>query len=237
MKIAVVDDNVEDRMLLASSIRKVSRELNCETELSIHCLGENFLEDEDLSLLDAVFLDIYMGMKNGMEVAKTLRERAYKGFIIFCTTTADFALEGYSVNALGYLVKPFAYDAIATQLRHICKRLGENTRSLRVKDGRQWCKVNISDVLYIEKQGNYVQIHTCGRIYSMRMSLGGIEGELSQYNCFVKCDRGILVNLESINEIRDNTILLKNNSSVPISRSSKPVVKDRYFDFVFEKME
>lgn len=237
MKIAVVEDNVEDRTLLVSYIKKFSYELNCEVEVIAHSLGENFLEDEDLSLIDSVFLDIFMGIKNGMDVAKAMRDQGYKGFIIFCTTTADFALEGYSVNAMGYIVKPFTYEAIKTLLVTISKILRENTRYIRVKDGRQWCKINLLDVLYVEKQGNYVRIHTPEKTYSMRMALSEMGEQLFQYNCFVKCDRGIIVNLDNIREIQEYTILLKNNERIPISRSSKPVVNNRYFDFIFEQME
>lgn len=237
MKIAVVDDSVSDRNLLTSYIKNISFELNCEIEISAHSLGENFLEDEDISILDAVFLDIYMGLKNGMEVAKSLRGKGYHGIIVFCTTSADFAIEGYTVNAVGYIVKPLTYEKIAEQLRYIVKNLGANTRFIRLKDGRQWYKVSISDILYVEKQGNYVYAHTFDRTYSIRTTLGQIEEQLFNFNCFVKCDRGIVVNLENVKELEDNTVLLKNNGRVPISRSNKQAVSDRYFDFIFERME
>lgn len=237
MNIAVVDDSQSDRKLLISYIKNISYELNCKTDISAYSLGENFLEDEDISTLDAVFLDIYMGMKNGMEVAKSLREKGYQGIIIFCTTSANFALEGYSVKAVGYIVKPFTYEKIAEQMRDIMQRLGENTCTIRLKEGRQWYKVTISDILYVEKHGNYVYVHTFGRNYSIRMALGQIEELLSRYNCFVKCDRGIVVNLENVKELEGNMVLLKNNDRVTISRSNKSTVSDRYFDFIFEKME
>lgn len=237
MRIAVVDDNSEDRKMLTSYIKEVSYALNCEMEVTNYSLGENFLEDEDLSLLDAVFLDIYMGKKNGMEVAKALRDKGYHGSIIFCTTTADFALEGYSVKAMGYIVKPFSYLKIMELLKDISRVLCENSRSIRVKDGRQWYRVNLSEILYAEKQGNYVYVHAFGKTYSIRMPLAEMEEQLYQYNCFVKCDRGIIVNLENIKELRDHTILLKNEGCIPMSRSNKAVVNDRYFDFIFEKME
>lgn len=237
MKIAIVDDSEVDRKQLISYIKGIACELNFEAEVFAHSLGENFLEDEDLSVIDAVFLDIYMGQKNGLEVAKALRDRGYQGIIIFCTTTPHFALEGYSVKAMNYILKPFSYEKIAQQLKDIHNMLGKSTRAIRVKDGRQWCRINLSDILFIEKQGNYVCVHTFSKTYSVRTALSEMEGQLFPYGCFVKCDRGIIVNMESIQEIQGNTILLKNHSLVPISRSHKSMVSERYFNFIFEKME
>ncbi|MEG0681283.1 MAG: LytTR family DNA-binding domain-containing protein [Eubacterium sp.] len=237
MRVAVVEDCNKDREYLVEYIKRFAYEQNLKTEISEYTLGENFLEDEDLSTLDVVFLDIYLGKKNGMEVAKILREIGYTDLIIFCTTTARYALEGYSVRAMSYIVKPYTYKEIEKNLKEIAKTINEQKLSIRIKDGREWYKIDLSDILYIENHGNYVDIHTSEEVHSTRMTLNEMQGILLPYNCFTRCDRGIIVNLVNIHRITDSIILMNNNEKIPISRRNKGQVKERYLNFIFEEME
>ncbi|MEG0838445.1 MAG: LytTR family DNA-binding domain-containing protein [Hydrogenoanaerobacterium sp.] len=238
MHIAVVDNNTADRENLVSYIKKFSYEKNYEIKITVHSLGENFLEDDDLSTLDVVFLDIYMGIKSGMDVAKILRtEHQYDGIIVFCTTTSDYALEGYKVNAFNYILKPYTYKEIELTLDNIARLRNEKSLSIRIKDGREWRKIKLCDILYIEKQANYIHIHTTGETHTARMTFKEIEQILAPHSRFTKCDRGVIVNLFNVSELKDNIIIMQNGDKVPVSRRNIPFVNEQYLSFIFDEME
>lgn len=237
MKIAVVDDNRTERDFLISNLKKFSMEYNFEIQTTGYSSGESFLEEADFSILDVVFLDIYLGGITGMEIAKRLRTEEYDGMIVFCTLTAEFALEGYEVKAAGYIVKPFSYERITALLLDIAKMLQERSLCIRIKEKRQWYKVNLCDILYAENHANYVFIYTNSKMYSTRMPFREMQSMLLSSPSFAKCDRGIVINLINVREIKNNIVLMKNGDCLPVSRSNISTVKERYFDFVFEKME
>ncbi|MEG0941907.1 MAG: LytTR family DNA-binding domain-containing protein, partial [Oscillospiraceae bacterium] len=237
LKIAVVDDSSADRECLSSYISRFAFEHNYEIDVSLHCLGENFLEDADFSSLDLVFLDIYMGEKTGMDVAKIMRSSGFSGKIVFCTTTAKYALEGYSVGATDYILKPYTYEKIEKLLTDIAKMLNEKVLSILIKDGRQWCKISVCDILYTENHANYVYIYTPSEMHSVRMSFLEMEATLAQYNGFIKCDRGIMVNLHNVREIHGNLISMNNGTIVTISRRNVAQVNEQYLSFIFREME
>lgn len=205
--------------------------------LSCYDSGEDFLEKEDLSLLDVVFLDIYMEERNGIDVARILRDSGYDGFIIFSTSSADHALEGYSVQAYDYILKPYTYDVIANTLDKLSVVRMEEAPSVRIKSGRIWYKIRLHEILYVENHANYVHIYTQNSMYATRMTFKEMKEKLSSYSYFVRCDRGILVNLSNVYEIKDHLILMNNNSILPISRGNASLVNRQYLDFIFEEME
>ncbi|MEG2000804.1 MAG: LytTR family DNA-binding domain-containing protein [Evtepia sp.] len=237
MKIAIVEDEAADRKQLVTYLNRFSYEKSVPMQISTHCMGENFLEDEDPARLDLVILDIFMGEKSGMEVAEILREREYDGFIVFCTTSPDYALKGYGVQASGYLLKPFEYEKLSQLLLRLTDAVHQIVPHIIIKENRHWCKVPLESILYVENHANYVYIHTMEETYSSRMPFSEMECSLTPYACFVKCDRGIMANLHHVRELKGNVMIMSNLDTVSISRRNLPIVNERYLDTIFEEME
>ncbi|MEF9941509.1 MAG: LytTR family DNA-binding domain-containing protein [Lachnospiraceae bacterium] len=237
MRIAIVEDDKRDRSCLESYIKKYLCKKEFPINVVTYSVGENFLEDEELTELDVVFLDIYMGKENGMEIAKNLRKRDYNSVIVFCTTTSSFALEGYMVKAYDYIVKPYTYENIESVMEDISELLNEKIPCIHIKDGRQWFKLKISDIFYVENHANYVYIHTKKEMHTTRMTFTEMETLLSPYSCFVRCDRGVIVNMNNIYKLHHNTILMGDGEQLPISRRNIAQVNEQYLHFIFDEME
>ena len=113
MKIAIVDDNEDDRKRLQEEITKIcDNKSRKDFEITEFFSGEDFInlivKNENKKYFDIVFLDIYMNGITGIETAKKLRETDNQSKIIFITTSNEFASESYEVKAYEYLIKTFS---------------------------------------------------------------------------------------------------------------------------------
>lgn len=179
--------------------------------------AEAFLFDyaEDKSC-DILLLDIEMGLMNGVELAKTIRQTNDTVQIIFITGYPDFIAEGYEVSALHYLLKPISETKLHTVLDKAARNLSKSEKRLCITHDRRTDFVPLSQITYIEAQKQYVEIHTDDEVYRIKSSLLEIEIQLDEY--FFKCQRSFIVNLRHVMRISPNCVVLKNASEVPISR-------------------
>ena len=124
MKIAIVDDNEDDRKRLQEEITKIcDNKSRKDFEITEFFSGEDFInlieKNENKKYFDIVFLDIYMNGITGIETAKKLRETDNQSKIIFITTSNEFASESYEVKAYDYLIKPFSKERILKTMERI----------------------------------------------------------------------------------------------------------------------
>ena len=117
MRIAICDDNDWERDLLYTLLQKYFSETSVRCEFTLYDRGTTLYYDvmEDIEY-DIIFLDLFIGDSFGMCIAQKLRDISYRGKIIFCTVSADYALESYQVYASGYILKPYSLDDIRRTL-------------------------------------------------------------------------------------------------------------------------
>lgn len=242
MNIAVVDDTKKDRDTLINYIKRFFNSRNMDCQLSGYLRGDDFVEESNLSLFDVVFLDIFIGEKNGVEIARYLRANHYKGLIVFCTVTAQFALAGYDVKAFGYILKPYTYDRIEELMQDILKSSHMESPSICIKENRRWYKIPLRDILYVENSANYVTVYTNDRIYSTRMAFRQMEEILGRQNCFARCNRGTIINLSHVSRIDGPCVIIKTEQGMdeyklPVSRRYLPAINEQYIDYIFQELE
>ncbi|MDR2964252.1 MAG: LytTR family DNA-binding domain-containing protein [Treponema sp.] len=246
MKVIVCDDNPEDRYYLHSLINRYFKENNCPIETSVYKNGESLIKDlgilktEDLKI---AFLDIYMPGINGINVAKKIRETDTDMAIILTTTSLDHALDGYSVQALQYLVKPVSYTDVEKVLNSCAKTFASSLRFIEVISDRLKVKILLKDILYIEIYDHTCYIHTmpqtediktkgCKIIESSRLTLQEVERHLDKTN-FLKTHRSFIVNLRYVKNVNENNFELTSGATIPIRRNNKLAVKQAYMDYLF----
>lgn len=138
--IHVVEDDLKTAELLASYLQRYATSRGIDVTVSIFSNAFDFLEGYG-EHVDAVFFDIEMPGMTGMDAAKRLREKDSNVTIVFATNLAQFAIEGYSVNAFDFILKPFSYPAMELKFDRIFKELShkskEATITLTRKDGVQ----------------------------------------------------------------------------------------------------
>lgn len=170
---------------------------------------------------DLVFLDINMPQFTGMEMAHWLQQANTEGVkIIFTTAYNHFAIEGYKVNAIDYLLKPFGYDEFLRAASKALRLSQQETTTPEVNQGQdalfikveyQWIKVHFDDILYIEGLKDYVKFHlrSQDRAVLSLTSLKALEERLPSTQ-FLRIHRSFIVALKKIDSITKSSIIIGN---------------------------
>lgn len=172
---------------------------------------------------DIVFLDIWLPDILGIEVAKKIRDIDSSVLIVFITNLTQYAIDGYSVNAFDYVLKPISYELFSAKLDRILRvlsyRESEVLIDVKYRDGG--VRLSSNDISYIEVSNHDIQIHTGDRIIKQWGSLSKYETLLKDCH-FVKCNSCYLVNLKYVKEVHGDLVTLENDSLT----ISKPKRKD-----------
>lgn len=199
---------------LVSSFIEQTPFLQLKGRLSSAVEALKVLNDEDIDLL---FLDIQMPNLNGIELARVLDSRVNKPRIIFTTAYNQFALEGYKVDALDYLLKPFNYEEFlraaqkALKYKELTNKPAEEPKQeeeyLFIKVEYQLVRVALNDILYIEGLKDYVKIwlKSAPKPLLSLTSLKALEEKLSARR-FMRVHRSFIVSLDQINSVTRNTL-------------------------------
>lgn len=220
LKIAIVDDNAENLKLLESYAERYQKETNSVFSVTAFPLGIDFLTDYGEGF-DIIFMDIKMPLMDGMEIAKKLRERDKLSCIIFVTSFAQYAIDGYSVNALDFMVKPVEYETFAQKLKKAIRyqeKYAEQYYYIRSEDGL--VKVKLSDLVYVESQGHCIYFHKSDECFRCFSSLKDIERDLLR-STFSRCHASFIVNMEHISSMKGNELLLDDKTYIPVSRGKR----------------
>lgn len=183
--------------------------------------------------IDLIFLDIQMPDLTGIELARVLDKSGNTSRIIFTTAYNHFALEGYKVDALDYLLKPFNYEEFlraATKGRNYYElknqALSPTTTSateeyIFLKVEYQMVKVSLKSILFIEGLKDYVKVHIENeqRQILTLTSLKNLEERLPHHQ-FMRVHRSYIVNLDQINAVTRNSIII-HNTTIPVSEQYK----------------
>jgi DNA-binding LytR/AlgR family response regulator len=180
--------------------------------------------------VDLVFLDINMPGLNGLQL---LDQLSFRPHVIFATAYSEYALDSYDYEAVDYLLKPIEYDRFAKAV-HKVKRLIElekgnganQNKSLFLKDGYKQVKVLIEDILYIQCDGNYLNVFTLDTRVNTRMTLSQII-DLLLPDQFIRIHNSFIINIEKIQFIESNHLII-NETKIAIG----PQYKERFLEFL-----
>lgn len=217
---AIIDDEPFARSLLSDYIHKVPY-LNLKDSFSSGLLALEMLNNEKVDLL---FLDIQMPDINGIEFLKSLKEAPK---VIFTTAHAEFALEGYELDVLDYLLKPFDFPRFLKAIEKVSKHHVSSSNSgkknqlkyILVKDGYNLVKVSLEDILYIKGLKDYVQIVTAKKKIVSLQTLKELSENLPD-DMFFRVHNSYIVGFDHINSIGKNQIKIQGDS-IPIGSTFK----------------
>lgn len=236
MRIAIVDDIAQERALLRARLDEALMKHGVQAEIVEFERGEAFLQAASQQPFAVVFLDIFMGGTNGVEIAKQLREFDKDCMIAFSTTSTDYALEGFRVRATQYLVKPYTQKDIDDLLGEILPRLPklDDSISLRVNGGDvQLC---LNDMVYAEHFSHLIHVVTSfGRTLVTRQSMAAFMEPLKEDGRFFQCSRGVVVNMEHALDFDGTEFVLDNGDSIQVSREQRKAAQQAFMDFLFHQ--
>jgi two-component system response regulator LytT len=232
-KIAIVEDEEKEAKQLSYFLSLFFKKENDNGsyELSVFPNAVVFLTNYK-SNFDIVLMDIDLPGLNGMEASKKLREIDDNIIIIFVTNMAQFAVSGYSVGALDFIIKPVIYNHLELVLKRALKLIQASPSKLtfRVIKKGQLTTINISDLQYVEVVNHTLFFHKSDDIYSISGSLNKIESQLKQYG-FARCNNCYLVNLRFVTEIEGMSVTV-GKDKLQISQPKKKPFKSALAEFL-----
>ena len=193
-----------------------------ETVFSVDCYesGETLLA-ANLEDVDVLLLDIGMQGCTGMEAARRLRAAGNEICLIFITTMAGYALEGYDVHAFGFLTKPLTYTAFARKMEEALTWIArEKGVKLALKSGTETDLVSSRDICYLDVLDHNVRLVGKKGTKSYYANLNRIEQQLEGAD-FFRCHKSFLVNFRAIETIGQDSLLMDNGDVVPLSKHRK----------------
>ena len=217
--IAICDDESGTRSTLYNYVERFGGEFG----KPLHCVvfhSANELLQAYPKKLDLLFLDIRMAGIDGMTAAKEIRSFDPQVCLIFITTEHQYALEGYSVRAFGFLKKPVSYaqfyHELSCALNHI-DALRARDDCIFLKTGGQSERLLVSSILYCEVRNHSVEVHLQNGKRLYRCQMKELEELLASYG-FFRCHASYLVNSARIVRIETDSLLLDRGDRVPISQ-------------------
>lgn len=219
IKIAIVEDEKESTDALKSHIEKFGSGSGDKFIVKCFSDGDELLDDYRPAY-NIIFLDIRMKRLDGMSAARKIREKDKEVILIFVTNMAQYAIEGYSVGALDFLLKPVHYFAFAEQLKKSVERLkARKSAHLLLLAGDGLVKTDVSQIYYIESFRHDLSVHTKEGVFKIADTLGRLEKQLADHY-FFRCGKSYLVNLALVDSINGNKVVL-GEKTVFVSRSRK----------------
>lgn len=229
-RIAIVDDDEETRALERGFIEKYSEETGEQFEIVCFNSGIDFITDY-MPVYDIVFMDIEMPLMSGMDAAKKLRERDDKICIVFITKVAKYAIEGYSVNAVDYVIKPIKYNNFIDKLKKALRHAGNREeKQIVLKCDDNYILVPVSAIYYVMKDKNYLIYNTQKGKITIRGTMKNVEEELADCG-FSVCNSGCIVNLRQVRQVTQNSVVV-NGEQLPLSRRRYNDFKKAMFDYL-----
>lgn len=228
--LAIVDDDENSRSSLCDFVKRYEEEYNEKLKVTTFADGADITEDYKANY-DIIILDIEMRFMDGMRAAELIREVDSDVILMFITNMAQYAIKGYSVQAMNYLLKPISYFAFSQELHKATSRIKERKTayfSIRVDNGM--IRLKVEEIAYVESQKHQIIVHTKDNSFSTRDSMKNVETMLSKYN-FIRCNNSYLVNLRFVEGVVQNNVIV-GGDELQISRARKKPFMDALTDYV-----
>lgn len=230
IEIVLVDDEQLQLDYMQKLIEQAAESLEIKIEISQYLSGEAFLFAlEDHPTWNLAFLDIEMEELNGMQVARILREKSPQLELVFATAYAEYAIEGYEVQALDYLLKPINQQKITRVLKRYLEEQPEDTAYLIAEVEGQTTRLNLEDILYVEANMGEVLVVLVDQKLPLKMTLLEFQDLLDER--FVATHRSYLVNLQYISRLLKKDVALSNGEKIPLSRRRAKEVQSDFIDY------
>lgn len=233
VKIAICDDDEDQRDTIINLIKKGFEKTDYVESIDSFESGEAFLES-DFDKYDLVFMDIYMSGITGMETAKRLYNENKRTKIVFCTTSSDYGVESYDVEAIRYLLKPIEEDRFFAVLDFFFRNFAAK-KTITVTCDRIDETIALDDIFWIESQGHKSVIHTPHRSYITRTSLAELHKELEPHG-FMKPVRYALVSVNQIVGTPNKSIVLTDGTEFDIPKDKRVAVRNQFADIKYKRL-
>lgn len=223
--IAVVDDEKSYISQIQQYLEQFERESGETIKVSVFYDGDSIVHKYN-SEYDIIFMDVEMKFMDGMSAAEEIRKKDSEVVIIFITNMPQYAIRGYAVDALDYILKPVSYFAFSQCLQKaIVRRNNRAAKFVVINLKKGTARINIENIIYIETAGHSTVYHTVEGDYESYVSLNEVEEQLKQYH-FFRISKWCLVNIALVDNYQDGYISL-GKTTLAVSRSKRKELLDK----------
>lgn len=233
LNIAVCEDNDNDMELIRQQLNQICSELGAIVKIDTFRTGEEFLASNEKSAYDIVFMDIFLEGISGIEAAKNSRSCCK---YVFVTSSKDYAVEAFSLDAKHYIVKPTDKNTVADALCRCIAALSErSSKTLAVKVDKKIIRIPMESIVYIEVINKTCVVHTENRVYQTNSSLGTLY-ELLDEDIFMRVQQSFAVNMNYIESFFYDRVAVTGGVEISLSRNSRSELKKQYQRFLFDRV-
>ena len=219
IKIAIVEDEHAYAMQLQEYLHMYEKENGEVFEISLFSDGDEIV-NKYKPVYDIILMDVEMKFMDGMSAAEEIRKVDTEVVIMFITNMPQYAIRGYAVDALDYVLKPVSYFAFSQRLNRAISRMKKREIkmiTISIKGGT--VRLNVTNVTYIESQGHTLIFHTVNGIHETSGTMKELEKELSELN-FYRGNKGYLINLAHVESVKDGCAVVRGEQLL-LSRARK----------------
>lgn len=232
IRIAIVEDDEVYQKQFQQYLHQYEKDYHEKMDITVFSDGD-LIAAGYKSEFDLILLDIEMPFVDGMTAAEEIRKVDQEVVIIFITNMQQYAIRGYAVDALDYVLKPVNYFAFCQRIDRALARMKKRIEkfiTVPVKGGVQ--KINMSDIYYIESQGHNLIFNTATGQYLSSGTMKETEEKLEQEH-FCRGNKGCLINLQHVDGVQDGCAIVQ-EEKLPLSRSRKNIFMETLANYVSE---
>lgn len=232
LRIAVVEDDKTYAAQLKEYLVRYGTEKNQKISVALFPDGEDIVTDYSAEF-DIILMDVEMTFRDGMTTAERIREKDNEVVIIFITNMPQYAIQGYKVDALDYVLKPISYFAFSQRIDRALTRVKKKEATyitVAQKGGKK--KLNVDKICYVEVRDHDLIYHSTKGDIVTKSSMKEAEDTLGGTK-FFRCNRCYLVNLEYVEDFRGNDVTVASDV-IQVSRARKKAFMDALNDYMNE---
>jgi DNA-binding LytR/AlgR family response regulator len=219
IQIAVVEDEKYYGRLFKRYINKYGQENGIRFNVHYFEDGEDIV-DNYKGIYDIILMDIFMQFMDGITAAEKIRKMDSQVLLIFISSSPQYAMKGYGVDALDYVLKPINYYSFSRLMDRAIGKLGKSKEKyLSISGKGSIKKISLSSILYVEVQDHNLFYHTSEGVFSQRGTMKEVETALEK-DSFFRCNKCYLVNLEHVKRFEGSNVIV-GDDEVQVSRTRK----------------
>ena len=231
LNVCIVEDSKVDSDVMKTVLKNYFEDKHFNYSIKTYDTGVEFFDDYKDGYIcpTTLFIRIVLPNSNGLDICKKLREDGFMGDIVFVTDKPEYAIDAFSVDARGYILKPYSPQHVFEVLDRVTSF--SSLQTIAIKIGRQFIKVPIFGIMYIESCAHDCVFHCRqGSVYTSRCKLDDVQADINNSK-FIRCHKSYLVNMNYVQSISPNEFIMSDGSAIPITKKDSVMIKDIYERF------